>query len=177
MPFIGPPRNLTTTARNALATTDRPTGMIIWNTSTSQLEVNSGTPASPTWTAVNASTWDSTWVPRSTWLSIFSTASTTYVSTGLTITLPATGSYIIEWGAGSGAANNQGGSANLTINLPSIGTHVVTFGNVGNSCTSIAREFTSLSSGTTITVYGLCTGGPTYTGNFYDLWIKYSRFA
>lgn len=177
MPFVGPTKNLTTTQRNALAVADRPTGMIIWNTTTSQLEVNSGTGASPTWIAVTASTWDTTYTPRANYLASFSTFSASYVTTGLTVTIPANGNYVVEWGAGNGGANNQGGQVQMSINLPSIGTYVAVFGNVGNTGTSVVKEFTGLAASQVITAYALCTGGPTYAGSLTDLWVKYQRFA
>jgi hypothetical protein len=52
MSYIGPPPNLTTVARDALTSADRPTGTIIFNTTNVQLEVNIGTAGSPVWTGL-----------------------------------------------------------------------------------------------------------------------------
>lgn len=178
IPFIGPPRNLTTTQRNALATTDRPTGMIIWNTTTSQLEVNTGTGASPTWVAVNASTWDATYVPRATYLASFSTFSTTYVSTGLTITIPATGSYVIEFGASQVFPGAQGQQSFLSTNLsggPS-DTLSTNNGNVSGGGTGFVKEFTGLTAAQVITLSARGTNGG-FSNGFNNLYLKYSRFA
>lgn len=56
MSYIGPPPNMTTAARDALAVADRPTGTIIYNTSTNQLEVNGGSAATPAWQGLGKKT-------------------------------------------------------------------------------------------------------------------------
>lgn len=48
------PGSFSTTARNAIAAGKRPTSLIIFNTTTGNLEINTGTDAAPVWQAIGA---------------------------------------------------------------------------------------------------------------------------
>lgn len=56
MPLIGPPANLTTAQRDALPQVQRRPGTIIFNTTTNQLETNTGTAAAPSWLTLSGTT-------------------------------------------------------------------------------------------------------------------------
>jgi hypothetical protein len=112
------PGTFTTTQRDAIASGRRPTGLIIYNSTTAQLEINLGSDATPNWQGLQVG-------GAGTLTGAIAANGTVNRGTGFTITKGTTGVYTINFSVAFAnppiVVANASGGANI-VNVASVST-------------------------------------------------------
>jgi hypothetical protein len=164
MPAIGPPPNLTTTQRDALVSANRPKGLVIYNTTTAQLEVNNGTGASPSWggiVTVGTAIRTLNYVEDSTATVTFINGTVTLITSGA-ITYDGTTNIVVTYS--SPDVEQSSGSATVDYHLYQDGTDIGILGRLPNGSNNRpmylrSRRLTPTAGSHTFSIRGTSTAG------------------